>query len=217
MNSHAGNKKMNKNLNTIKNFIMGKDETLLINQVSNEIAEFYEYAIKLFSKKISLKVVNKAIYDKENYTNDLFENKKIYIYFSTNTKQIGEISNKKFQKIIFTDYKNYKKFKNIYLTINGYEFDSDLRSLLIDNFKIDDEILLNYCLEQPYLINSEITKYNINKTEYSVDPYLNNTKNFILDIRKDIYKIKSSQTDIKTLFLKIKNETKYKKFNFLTF
>ena len=35
---------------------------------------------------------------------------------------------------------------------------------------IDNKDLINYCISQPYLTYSEITKYIVNKNGYVVDP-----------------------------------------------
>ena len=63
---------------------------------------------------------------------------------------------------------------------------------------------------------SEVSKYKLNSKNYIVDTLVKE-KNFILSIRKDIFKSKNSVGDLKKLFLKLKSEVNYKKFNFLVY
>ena len=142
------------NIEKIKQFLSNrKNDTLLINQVDEEIGSFYELAIEEMSKEIDIKIC------------------------------------------FNTDIINF--FKNIY--------------------KINQQELINYCISHPYFTMSEATKYKMNKSSYLADSSINSTNNFILDIRKSIFGLKRSQIDIKKLFMMLKNEVKYKKFNFLVF
>ena len=83
--------------------------------------------------------------------------------------------------------------------------------------KIYDENLITFCIASPYLVYSEVSKYILNETNYVIDAAHKEENNFILDIRKDIYKIRSSRIDLRELFNKLKLEIHYKKFNFLTY
>lgn len=208
---------MSKNIKNIEDFILSDKKTLIINQVNDEIGMFYEFAIKQLSIKYKKKIISKKIDDEIDYSDDLFGNENIYVYILTNNKQIDFLSNEKFQKIIITDYKIYKKFRNNFVSVNGYDFENDIQFLLVDYLKISNRNLVNYCKEHPYFTYSEITKYEINNKDYFTDPSLNNPNNFILDIRKNIYNMKGSQLNVKNLYLNIKSEAKYKKLNFLTF
>ena len=49
---------MNKNLQTIQEFLINNDKTLLINQVNDEVGSFYEFAIKELSKKTDIDIIN---------------------------------------------------------------------------------------------------------------------------------------------------------------
>ena len=66
------------------------------------------------------------------------------------------------------------------------------------------------------LIFSEVTKYTVNDDNYITSMGTNEISNFILETRKMIYKIKNGNFDIKKLFIELKKEVDYKKFNFLT-
>ena len=206
------------NIEKIKNFLSCKEnKTLLISPTSEETSCFYESLLKNLSVINNIKLSNRE-YSKVNETsNDLFEAKIIYLYFIANNKQVEEIGNLDFQKVIFTDYKNYKKFAKIYVSINGYDFEKDMKIFLKDHLKISDQRLIEYCISQPHLTFSEISKYNINNNSYKIGSPATNEGNFIFEIRKDIFKLKRSQTDVKKLFSKIKKEAKYKKFNFLIY
>ena len=191
--------------------------SLLINPVNEEIGSFYDCLFIELSKKYEFEIVRSTESTDIDHSNDLFQNKKVYIYKSTNIKSVKEILNKNVQKLIFTDYKNFKALSGQYDFINGYDIEKDIRFLLKNISKIDNDTLINFCIAHPYITFSEISKHLINPTNYSVDPLDNDTYNFILDIRKYIFSLKKNKFDAKKLFLSIKKEAKYKKFNFLTY
>ena len=205
------------NIEKIKNFIINdKNESLLINQVNDDIGEFYFHVIKNFTEEEGVNLI-KEIDDNNSDFNDLFVSREIEIYYMTNVKNIEKVFKRKSQKIIISDYKNYKRLFNRCETVNGYEFENDIRNYLINYFMINNKDLINYCISQPYLTYSEITKYTVNKNGYVLDPLVYEINNFILEIRKEIYRLKSDNINVKELFLTLKNEVKYKKFNFLTY
>tara|TARA_B100001057_G_C22782500_1_gene924214 strand:- start:641 stop:1294 length:654 start_codon:yes stop_codon:yes gene_type:complete len=206
------------NIETIKNFIINDNcKNLLINEFSEEVSLFYILVINNIAKENGIKLLRETEDKNLGDMNDLFDQKKIQIFNTSNSKKIDEMLHKKFQKIVICDYKNYKKFSKLSETINSYQFEHDIRYYLENNFKINHEELINYCISQPHLMNSEITKYKINNKKYLGNPKIYEVENFILEIRKEIYKTKNSDINIKKLFLMLKNEVKYKKFNFLTF
>ena len=205
------------NINKIENFIKSEEnKSLLINQVSDDIGEFYLQVIKNFTEEIGVKLL-REIDDNNIDTNDLFVKREIQIFHMTSAKNIEEMFKKNSQKIIISDYKNYKKFFNKCETVNGYEFENDIKYYLMDYLKINHEDLINYCISQPYLTNSEVAKFNVNKNNYVVDPLVHEKDNFILSIRKEVYKLNRKNIDAKKLFFILKDEVKYKKFNFLTY
>lgn len=204
------------NIELIKNFIEKDNQNLVINQVNEEIGCFYEMVIEEISKRINVNIYKNKELD-EDRSNDLFSEKKIYLYNTTNSRQIEKISNIDSQNIILTDYKNYKKLSKNFVSINGYEFENDLRYFLNNFFEIYDNELINYCISTPYLMFSEVSKYKLNSENYIVDTLVKEERNFILSIRKDIFKSKNSTSDLKKLFLKLKSEVHYKKFSFLVY
>ena len=210
---------MKKNsIEKIKDFLsLDNDVTLLVNQVNEEIYCFYNYIIKEFTSKFGVKIYNNLSSNGNYVSNELFENRKVSIHNLNNIKQIEEIGGKDFKKIIFTDYKCFKKLLNKYTTINGYDFEKDLKIFLNKYCNINDEELINYCISKPYLTFSEVSKYNINESNYLSDPIRRDTNNFILHVRKEIFMSKKSGIKVKELFFKLKKEALYKKFNFLAY
>lgn len=204
------------NIDLIYKFVRQDNKKLLINQVNQEIGCFYEAVIRILSKKFNIQLLDNSdlVYDDNN---DLFGGKKIYIHQTNSSKHIEKISKINSHNIIFTDYKNYKKFLKKFVPVNGYEYEKDIKYYFETFLKINNNDLLNYCLTFPHLIFSEISKYKVNNINYSADYILNGEKNFILNIRKDIFKLKNSNIDLKQLLHKLKTEVKYKKFSFLTY
>ena len=210
---------MNKNnIKIIKHFFSTNEEkTLLINQINEEIGCFYELVVKELASIYKVKLDKITDIEYSNSSDDLFQERKILLCHSTSSKQIEELSKSNFQKIIISDYKNFKKYQKKFLVINGYQNEKDIIYFLKNIYNIKDESLINYCISSPHLILSEATKYNVNKSGYIADAKNKGIYNFILEIRKDIFNLKKSRVDIKKLFSKIKIETIYKRFNFLTY
>ena len=142
---------MNKNnIEIIQNFLSSEeDKTLLINPTSEEITCFYEGLLRNLSLNYNIKLNNEEYSKLNEISNDLFGNKEIYLYFITNSKQIEEIDKLNFQKVIFTDYKNYKKFIKKYVCINGYDFEKDIKIFLKDHLSISDQSFIEHCISQP--------------------------------------------------------------------
>ena len=210
---------MNKNnIDIIKQFFSSSEnKTMLVNQVSEEIGCFYELVIEEISSNLKVRIDKFSNTDYSITSNDLFEERKVLLCHLTNSKQIEDLSKSEYQKIIISDYKNFKKYQKKFLVINGYQYESDIIYFLKDIYNINDEELINYCVSFPYFTLSEATKYKVNKFSYKTDNKNKALDNFILKIRKDIFLLKKSQIDIKKLFSRIKDEAMYKKFNFLTY
>lgn len=209
-----------KNINFIENFISEETEnnTIIINQVSDEIGSFYEYVIKEIGQIKKTKIITSFFSDEHfKETSDLFQNRNVYVYTLSNSRQIKEIAKKKYSKFILTDYKNFIKFKKEFTSLNGYDFEMDIDYYFKNYLKINDDLLINYCLSHPYFINSEVSKFNVNSDNYSIDTVINISKNFILKNRSDVFKMKSSNRNLKDILEKIKEEVTYKKFNFLAY
>ena len=201
----------------IEKFLTSNDETLLINQVNDELGIFYLSIIKYYADKQGAKI---NFYDSNETIAaevDLFGQKEIKIYNITNTKKLATVISSATKKIIFTDYKNYKKMYANLNSINGYQFEHDIVFFIRDELKINNDELLHYCKNNPVFLFSEISKYLINNNQYSSDQTLVDEKNHILDIRKSIFENKKNNFNIKSLYLNIKKEAEYKKLSFLTY
>ena len=206
-----------KNIANIINFLkMEKNNYLLINQVSDEIGIFYLHVIQFFSTSTGININLNADVDNISTNNDLFELKKINVFNTTSAKKIDQILSSNDKSIVFSDYKNFKKYQKNCQTINGYNFSNDLKTFVKETLKIENQSLIEICTKNPQLILSETTKYLLNKDNYLKDMSIDFEVNKILEIRKKIFELKRSD-NIQKLFLAIKEEVNYKKFSFLTY
>ena len=155
------------NIEIISKFIeqLDSSNSLLINQASDEISIFYKEIIRNFSShnNVSLKLGEETISEASN--NDLFRKKLIYINETKSLKLIEKFLSSSHKSIIFTDYKNFKKFKNKTTNVNAYNYERDIKYFLLNILKIKDIKLLEYCLSTPQLLYSEISKYEVNKND----------------------------------------------------
>jgi hypothetical protein len=206
-----------KNIENISNFLNKEENNyLLINQVSDEIGIFYLHVIQFFSTSSGININLNADVDNISTNNDLFELKKINVFNTTSTKKIDQILSSEDKSIVFSDYKNFKKYQKNYQTINGYNFSNDLKTFVKETLKIENQSLVEICTKNPQLILSETSKYLLNKDNYLKDMAIDFEVNKILEIRKKIFELKRSD-NIQKLFLAIKEEVNYKKFSFLTY
>ena len=176
---------MNKNNIEIIEYFFSSDEykTLLINQVSEDIGLFYEIILDEISPNYKVKIDKQPNVGYSNISNDLFQERKIPLYYLTNSKQIEDLSKNEYQKIIISDYKNFKKYKKKFLVINGYQYERDIIYFLKNIYNINDENLVNYCVSLPYFTLSEAMKYKVNQSGYIADAKIKSLNNFILEIR----------------------------------
>ena len=210
---------MERNRNNIEkiNFFLGQkeDKTLIINQVSEEIGSFYLLVIRYFSKLNNTKLDFNQKVDEGNDPISLFGDEKLDIFASTSKTILDKIIVSKNKKIVFTGYKAFKKYQKLMECVNGYNYMSDIKYYLEKILNIKERELINFCQSTPSLTYSETSKFLINEENYSKETGILETTNFILKVRKAIFNNKNSG-DIKKSFLNLKEEVKYKKFNFLT-
>jgi len=203
------------NIDLIKFFLSSSETHLIINQINEEIGLFYIYVIQNIALGHNLGIyLSDGI--KDNYSDDLFGDVKIPVITTTSANKINDILTSTQKTIINTDYKNYKKFSNQVTSINGYDYVKDLKNFLKDNLEIENDTLLNYCIDAPIFTYSETSKFLINKKGYHSDQTIQKDTNFILELRKAIFEIKNKNKNVRNLYDKMKDEFKYKKFNFLT-
>ena len=74
---------------------------MLVNQVSEDIGCFYELVVEVICRKNNIKLLKSIDYS--NSSGDLFQEKKVLVCHSTNTKQIESLSKNNIQKIIISD------------------------------------------------------------------------------------------------------------------
>lgn len=204
------------NIVKLKNYLKNNNSrSLVINQVSEEIASFYLTVIKHVSKDLDLKINIDPKIEEVGHIDDLFNIEEINIFKMPGIKNIERILSKR-KCIIFTDYKNYKKYQDTFESLNGYNYVSDIKYFFNNNLGIKNDDLINNCIVNPQLAYSEFSKYLVNEKGYIKDISIAEQENFILEIRKAISKDKKSR-EIKKIFFKIKEEAQYKKFSFLTF
>ena len=189
-------------------------QSLILNSVSEELDFFYIFVLNYFSKlsKYELEVGD---IEKIEENLNIFERPKIHFYKSINKKKIDELIEEKKTFILITDYKNYKKYKPQLNFLNGYEYKKDINDFICKILNIKDRLLIEYCLENPVMIYSETQKYLISK-KYKSD-YNEKDKDFILNIRRNIFQIKKESFNPKKIYDELKNEARYKKLNFLTY
>ena len=204
------------NISLIKSFLSSSENNLIINQVNEDIGQFYIYVIKFFALNQGLSVYISDELNNEN-SNDLFGEIKIPIIKTTSTNKIKDILSSNQKNIVITDYKNYKKFTSQVTSINGYDHAKDIKFFIKENLQIENDHLLNYCIEAPIFVYSESSKFLVNKDGYYSDHLVQKENNFILELRKAIFDIKTKNKNLKNLYDKIKEEFKYKKFNFLIY
>ena len=208
----------NKNqISSIKKFISSNEEAILINQVNDEIGMLYLGIIEYYANHHSIKIKFNSLADNILAEDDLFGTKTIQAISITNSKKIDTILGAHSKKIIFTDYKNYKRLSSKINSINGYQFENDIDFFIKNELKINNEVLINYCKNNAALLFSETSKYLINSNQYSGDKSILEDKSHVLNIRKSIFEIKRNNFNIKNLYQEIKKEAEYKKFSFLTF
>ena len=209
---------MKKNqIRLLQEFIHSEQKSLVINCMNEAIDFFYISVIKFFASKMKIKVIiNQSEVTNQNM-NDLFGGVKLSIYFNTNTRKVYDLLKNEGKKIIFTDYKNYKKINSQICRINSYQHDQDIEFFIKEIMNIDNDELIFYCKKNPAFIFSEISKYMVNNKNYIKDQKLNDDINHIMEIRKSIFENKKNNFNIKNLYLNIKKEAEYKKLSFLTY
>lgn len=204
-----------KNLELINKFVEGNSKTLFINTISEEINYFYLHYIEYLTDKFDIQLVQNI--DGNNQTEDLFEQQKITYMFENIKSKIDQLKDDNYKKIIFTKYSNYKIYINKYDCINTYQYTFDVKYLLEDIFKINNNNLLNYCQNSPYMVFEEINKYKINQVNHLVNSEANTSLDNLADIRKSFYENKSKKNNLQEQYEIIKKEVLLKKFNFLIY
>ena len=111
----------------------------------------------------------------------------------------------------------FKEYSKKILSVNGYNYIKDIRYFIKNELKIDNLNVLEFCINNPHLAFSEISKYQINSHGYISDSTINEESNFILNIRKQLFNLKRNGSDTRSIYEILKKEVLYKKFNFLIY
>ena len=204
-------------ISLLKKFIKSNEDTIVINQVNENIAILYLYFIRYFADQQGVKINTNNNLETKTFEDDLFGVKQIQIFSITSQNKLIKALDIRDKKIIFTDYKNYKKVDSEVTKINSYQYEKDISFFIREELNINNDELIYFCKTNPVLFFSETSKYLINNNEYINDQSLIEEKNHVLDIRKKIYEIKRNNSDIRSLYQNIKKEANYKKLNFLTY
>ena len=206
------------NINFIEDFVIDNERNkLLINYVNEELIEFYYGVVRYFcnKNKIAIKYYN-DIDNKNLESMNLFQNLQIFTSKLSSSKNIEKALDNNKKSILFVDYKNFKKFKSNNLSVNGYEFQKDIKFFLKNKLNLKNDDLINFCIQFPVHVFSEISKFNVNHN-YSTDKTLHLKRESFISIRQSIYEIKKANKNLKNLYENIKDEAKFKKFNFLIY
>ena len=205
------------NILEIKNFLSDeKEDKMIINQVSDHIGIFYDNLISYYCDKFKIRIFKEQSLENTE-TNSLFSEKKINLFYSNNLKNIEKIMKIKDKAIIFSDYKVYKKFEKNILALNGYNYTKDINYYIKDELGIGNLDIKEFCVSNPHLTFSEISKYLVNSDGYVADRSISEKNNSILDIRKELFNLKRNGGNMKTIYENLKKEVRYKKFNFLIY
>ena len=208
---------MYQNIEVINNFFSQKnDRLLLINKINDEIGIFYINIINHFAQKNNIKINFVNDLKETTSNNDLFDLTRIYILNISNKKTLEQLMDNDNQVITFTDYKVLREYKSKIESISGYDYIKDIKYFLEEILKLNNKTLIENIIRNPELSYSEISKYLVSNVGYNENISLHDDTNFILEIRKDIFKLKKIN-DIKKIYLRIKDEAKYKKFSFLAY
>ena len=204
-------------ISLIKEFVRSNEENILLNQVSDEIAIFYLGVIKHYANNQGIKICDDNHIQATLNNEDLFGSKIIQTFSITNAKRLDTILDARSKKIVFTDYKNYKRLSSKFNSINSYQFENYIDFFIQNELKINNEELLDFCKNNPTLLFSETSKFLVNNNLYSSDTSLVDEKSHVLNIRKSIFENKRNNFNIKSLYSSIKKEAEYKKLSFLTY
>lgn len=208
---------MKNNILIIENFLNDfQTNNIQINYINDQLFDFYLNVIKFFCNKNEIKLDESNNINSQNSA-DLFSERKIRVFKLSNAREILKILQSKEKKILFLDYKNYKKLKNQLISINGYDYKKDIKYYIEKILCIHNNELIKYCSQYPEFLYSETSKIQTNSRNYFVDTGFKKINDHIFSIRKSIYEQKLNTKEIKIIYKMIKDESKYKKLNFLIY
>ena len=113
-------------ISLLKKFIKSDEDTIIINQVNENITILYLYFIRYFADQQGVKINININTETKVIEDDLFGVKQIQVFSITSQNKLSKALDMKDKKIIFTDYKNYKKIGLKFSRINSYQFEKDI-------------------------------------------------------------------------------------------
>lgn len=204
----------NNQIEKINLFLKSDEKNLLINKINEHIYLFYTDVFKYYANQLNFEISSEGSL---KVNDSLFDIKTLKIFSESSIKKIELLLTSNEKKIVFIDYKNYKKLNSRYSSINAYQYGNDMSYLLNNEFKIKNKDLLDNCKNSPAYFFSEISKFKINMGAYDKMTKDIEYADHILKIRKKIFELKKDKKDVINLFNSVKDEVKYKKFNFLIY
>ena len=205
------------NISVIESFLITeRNDKLIINQVSEEIGTFYKNFIYRSCAEKGIKIIL-SNREEERETEDLFKEKDLKICLTNSAKNIESVLSKREKFIVITDYKIFKKYSNSLLSVNGYNYEKDIKYYVQNNLKISNLDILEFCISTPQLVFSETSKFLVNSKGYVKETKINERNNPILELRKELFNFKRKKGDLRKAYEILKNEAKFKKFNFLVY
>lgn len=204
----------NNQIEKISLFLKSDERNLLINKINEHIYLFYKDVFKYYANQFNFEISSE---DSLKVEDSLFDIKTLKIFSETSIKKIELLLTSNEKKVVFLDYKNFKKLNSKYSSINAYQYGNDMSYLLNNEFKIKNKDLLDNCKNSPAYFFSEISKFKINMGAYDKMTKDIEYADHILKIRKRIFELKKDKKNIINIFNSVKDEVKYKKFNFLIY
>ena len=207
---------MKKNNLDLLKIYFNKDNpgTLIISKINEGVNIFYNHLIYYFIKKNNITLIKDDL--NSNIQDNLFSDKVIHLFLDGKTEIIKKVQSNRINAIIFTDYKNFKKYSPEKDRFNSYNYQNDIYYFIKNELGIYEESLISYCTLNPQLIYSETSKFLINHN-YIRKASENKQIDSIYDIRKKIFELKKFNNDAREIYLEIKKEAFLKKVNFLTY
>lgn len=187
---------------------------LIISKINEGVDIFYNHLIYYFIKKNNITLVKDEL--NNNVHEDLFNDKEVHLFPDGKADIIKKALSNKINAIIFTDYKNFKKFSPGRDRFNSYNYQNDINYYIKYELDIHEEDLISYCTLNPQLVYSETSKFLINQN-YIREAFEYKKINSIYDIRKKIFDLKKFNNNAREIYLEIKKEAFLKKVNFLTY
>ena len=152
----------------LKKFIKSNEDTIVINLIDENITILYLYFIRYFADKQGVKINTNINTETKLIEDDLFGLKQIQIFNVTSQSKLIKAMDMKDKKIVFTDYKNYKRIDSKITKISSYQYENVEEEYMSEN--------LNIKLEKNAQGNF-FKRISVLSSEIKMSIYLNECKN----------------------------------------